>query len=163
ELLHVTALQVTADQVTAVQAGPDHIVSSCDCQPGSPVHASAFHVARLKPPSPVRAGVAFGMTLCVIVTSPAPARLSRSPDASALRSAAPTVSACGSRPGSRTSPALLPAAATTTTPAERTCSTATVSGSAPYAGAVGRSTASARLTTWIALACEATQSSPAST
>src|SRR4051794_24172165 len=61
------------------------------------------------------------------------------------RSAAPTVSAWGSMPGSPTSSPLLPAATTGRTPAARTCSTAAVSGSAPYAGAVGLSTASARL------------------
>src|SRR5437764_14734847 len=66
---------------------------------------------------------------------------------SRVTSAAPTVNACGSMPGSPTCLALLPAATTASTPAARTCSTAAVNGSAPYAGAVGRATDRATLTT----------------
>src|SRR5881394_2853331 len=79
-------------------------------------------------------------------TTPRPEKL----ETVALRpdtSADPTVSDFGSTPGSPTWSLSLPAAATTSTPAARTCSTAAVSGSAPYAGAVGRSTARATLTT----------------
>ena len=79
-----------------------------------------------------------------------------------VREAAPTVRARGVKPGSPTSPGLLPAETTTVTPAARTRSTASVSGSAPYA-VPGRWWLKERLATSTLPALRTTQSSPAST
>jgi len=124
----------TPDAIAVASLVPDPRNRPLACQPcGLSCAISESGATRPSTCTPLATTSGF----CTPATTPLPEK-GATDGLEVLRSAAPIVVAYGSMPGSPTSPATLPDAATTRTPAARTCSTATVNGSAPYDGAVGR-------------------------